>query len=498
MTVNSPITKVAIIGASSAGLLAAVALKHYFPQLEILLLYTHRYPGIGVGESTTAWLPQFLHEYLQISPGEFYREVLPVWKLGIRFEWGDRQNSHFNYTFDRQFTTDSPLLSKTSGFYCMYDLQQASRFSILMDRIHAPLWFDKNQQIKLVTEGFGYHLDVNKFSNFLLAKAQALGVKLKELEVFSAEKDELGNIKYLHCQNDIKVAADLFIDCSGFKSQLLGKELQENFISYGDHLFCDSAIVGNWQRKSSIFPFTTATTMNAGWRWRIDLRDRVSFGYVYSSHFYTEEEAIEEYLSANNKATDNLRKISFISGRYQRFWLNNVIAVGNASGFVEPLESTGQHMIAETIWRIVLALQDSNLRLNPKLIAATNQYIGDLWDEICDFLSLHFKFNRKLDTPFWKHCREHTPLGELQEIVELYQESGVCRAIAHLVPQSSIFEVDGYLTMLCGQGLPIKYQPSISDREKAEWYRYRQYLQQELEHSLSPQKAFPIVENYLR
>lgn len=490
-----PITNVIIVGASSAGLLSAVTLKHYFPQLDILLLHSDRYEPIAVGESTTAWIPQFLHDCLAIHPTEFYQEVTPIWKLGIRFEWGNSEKSHFNYTFDRQFTDESVSLSKPTGVFCMHDLEKASRFSILMDKGHAPMWVSAQNKITAIPDGFGYHLEIEKFCGFLWQKAQGLGVRIQELEILDAEVDEVGNLQSLICANGEKIQADLFVDASGFQSKLLGKQLQEKFVSYSHRLFCDRALVGSRPRHEPILPYTTVTTFNSGWRWRIDLPDKISFGYVYSSEFCSQEEAQQEYLQKTPKATDHLREISFKSGRYERFWVNNVIAVGNASGFVEPLESTGQHMIAETIWRVVLALQDSNLCPQPQLIATTNQYIADLWDEICDFLTLHFKFNRRLNTPFWQHCQEKTDLGKIQSIVDLYQESGVCRALSHLVPHPSVFQVDGYLSLLCGQGLLVKHQPALTSEEYQEWENYRQQLDQNLKTSLTPEQALEVLKD---
>lgn len=488
-----PIRKVVVLGASSAGLLSAIALKHFFPQLSVVLLHSPRHLPIGVGESTTAWIPQFLHDYLKISKQEFMAAVWPVWKLGIRFEWGSSQTSHFNYTFDNQFSYDTPSLTQSPGFYCMHDMRQASRFSILMDKLHAPMWRNPQGDIEVVPEGFGYHLDIREFSTFLFKKAVALGVEVRELEVLDASRNGSGDIDQLICGQNEQIQADLFFDCSGFQSKLLGKILQENFISYQDRLFCDSAIVGSWQRESPIFPFTTATTFKSGWRWRIDLRDRISLGYVYSSQFCSQDEALQELVSSIPQTIEGIRQLTFRSGRYQRFWANNVIAIGNAAGFVEPLESTGQHMIAETIWRVILALKDSHLIPSPKLVSATNFYIGDLWDEICDFLTLHFKFNHRLDTPFWKHCRAETDLGALQELVELYQEAGVCRAIVHLIPQSSIFETEGYLTLLCGQRLPIKHLRAITLAEQTEWNLYRKRLWQDVEYSFDPRQAMHIL-----
>lgn len=496
MSIPSPIKHIAVVGASSAGLLSALTLKQFFPQLKVSVLHSSNHPPIGVGESTTAWLPQFLHDTLKIDRTEFCRAVCPIWKLGIRFEWGQPGDYFFNYTFDRQFGYDSAKLKKPMGSYALHDMHEASRFSVLMNKRHAPIWINSDNQINIVPEGYGYHLGIREFTDFLIKKSKDLGVEFYELEVLDAKLDHSGNIKELNCTGGTTVEADLFVDATGFQSKLLGKTMQEPFKSFSDRLFCDSAIVGSSPCGQAVFPFTTATTMQSGWRWRIDLKDRISFGYVYSSSFCSDEDAKQEFLQSVPKITQSLGKITFRSGRYQRFWVNNVIAVGNASGFVEPLESTGQHMIAETLWRVILDLQDSQLSPSPLLISTTNRYIARLWDEICDFLTLHFKFNYKLNSPFWEHCHQNTDLGNIQELVKLYQDSGVCRAIQTLIPPASIFEADGYLTLLSGQGLTVKNQPILSDADKTDWQIYRQHIRQDLQGSVSPQTGLEIIERY--
>ena len=495
---SSPIQRVVVVGASSAGLLAALTLKHFFPQLHITLIHSPNHAPIGVGESTTAWLPQFLHDHLKIDRAEFYRAVCPIWKLGIRFEWGQPGEHFFNYTFDRQFGYDRSDLKHPVGSYVLHDMHDASRFSVLMNKQHAPLWVEDNHEIRVVSDGFGYHLGIQELTQFFFQKLRNWGVEIRPLEVLGADVDGQGNIQRLHCEDDVDIEADLFVDATGFQSKLLGQHLQEPFKSYGDRLFCDSAIVGSVPRHQiPIFPFTTATTMNAGWRWRIDLKDRISFGYVYSSAFCSEAEATQEFLQSAPDSIKDLRKITFRSGRHQNFWVNNVIAVGNASGFVEPLESTGQHMIAETLWRVVLDLQDSQLAPSSALIATTNRYIAGLWDEICDFLTLHFKFNHKVATPFWQHCHEKTHLGNIQPLVDLYQDSGICRALQTLIPPASIFEADGYLTLLCGQNLPVKYLPRLSDADRLDWQTYRQRIHRELQHSMTPNQGLDVLDKYV-
>ena len=148
------------------------------------------------------------------------------------------QNSHFNYTFDSQFRDTSELLSKPSGFYCMHDMQQGSNYSILMDKLHSPLYRDQQGQIKLFSEQYGYHFGLEELLEFLTKKAIALGVEVQQIEVRGAELKEDGSIKHLCCEADTLISADLYIDSSGFKSQLLGNTLKEEFISFSERLFC--------------------------------------------------------------------------------------------------------------------------------------------------------------------------------------------------------------------------------------------------------------------
>ena len=161
--------------------------------------------------------------------------------------------------------------------------------------------------------------------------------------------------------------ADLFLDCSGFKSLLLKETLHEKYVSYADSLFCDRAVVGSFPRKGLIPPYTTAETMENGWCWKIEFEDHVTRGYVFSSGFCGEDEAGKELLAKNPELGDDLRTVGFPSGRYENFWSHNVVAIGNASGFVEPLEATAIHLIATQLQLLVQGLKDSGRRLVPAM-----------------------------------------------------------------------------------------------------------------------------------
>src|SRR5262249_35835047 len=154
-----------------------------------------------------------------------------------------------------------------------------------------------------------------------------------------------------HCITGLKLAsgrsrdADLYVDCSGFRSVLLSEALGEPFVNFSSTLYCDRALAGGWDRTTErIKPYTTAETLDAGWCWQTEHPNRIIRGYVYSSAFISDEDAEREFRSKNPKI-EKARLLKFPSGRYRNSWVKNVVAIGNASGFVEPLEATSLHVI---------------------------------------------------------------------------------------------------------------------------------------------------------
>jgi len=278
-----------------------------------------------------------------------------------------------------------------------------------------------------------------------------------------------------------RITADLYVDASGFRSELLEKVLEEPFVPYSDALFCDRAVIGGWARgKERILPYTTAETMDAGWAWQIEHEHFINRGYVYSSAHISDEDALKEFLGKNPKVTTEPRMVKFRSGRSKRNWVGNVVGVGNAVGFVEPLEATALQVICVQASTLADGLLDSLCEPTPTLIKLYNEYNSDQWDDIRNFLAVHYKFNKLLDTPFWRACREDTALHGAEPIVEWYTENGPSAlAGVQLVHQSNSFRMDGYLTMLVGQNVPHNkpYDPPKVEAEY--WKRYCQGLAEE-------------------
>jgi tryptophan halogenase len=274
------------------------------------------------------------------------------------------------------------------------------------------------------------------------------------------------------------LSADFFIDASGFRSELLGKAMGEPFVSFASTLFCDRAIVGSWPRnKVPILPYTIAETMDAGWCWQIEHPDSINRGYVYSSAFISDDAAREEFVRKNPLAKTWDRPVKFRSGRHQRMWVDNVLAIGNAAGFVEPLESTALMIVCSHCELFVQFLETTHLDPTHTIRDLYNHVTESTWEEVRDFLSLHYRFNNLLDTPFWQQCREKVDLAGAAPLVEFYQENGptgLCRhRLRNTLGSGNQFGLDGFLVMLVGNRVPYGCKHCPSEAERKLWNQKR-------------------------
>ncbi len=453
-----------MLGGGSAGFLAAITLKAKLPNLEIELLRSPKIGIIGVGEGTTAAVPKNLHGYLGIPIMDLYREAAPTWKLGIQFRWGSRPC--FNYSFGRQLDAKWPELSRPNGFYCGDNFSDVDLPSSLMDAGKAfPIASDG---LPFIANFSAYHFENEQFVGFLEKHAISLGVIVRDADVSDVKLNESG-VEYLTIESGEHVTGDLFIDASGFQSVLLKQHLKEPYTDYRSALFCDRALVGGWEREDEpILPYTAADSMESGWSWQIEHESRINRGYVYSSSFISDDQAEAEFRQQNPKI-ESTRIVSFPSGRLKRFWVKNVVGVGNASAFVEPLEATSLAAICGEARFLAESLYDCQFRPNDSQRSTYNHAIGESWDEIRDFLAIHYKFNARLDTEFWKACRNDVDLGGATPVVEFYKQNGpTLFAKQMLIGPFNQFGLEGYYTLLFGLGVPFdaEYQPTADELNK--------------------------------
>jgi tryptophan halogenase len=449
-----------VLGAGSAGLLAALAIKRRLPQTKVRVLRSPEIGTIAVGESTTPNVPAFLFDYLNIDRRRFYQSAEPTWKLGIHFLWGPRPC--FEYPFVVQMDARHNNLPRPNGFYCDTDFTAMNPQSALM--AEGKVFLRRADGTPEIDSGHAFHLENAKFVKTLERVAESVGVQFIDGKLRGAEQSAEG-ISSVILEDGRQLQADFFIDASGFRSELLGKVLEEPFISFDRSLFNDRAILGTWERTDEpILPYTTAETMDAGWSWQIDHERSINRGYVYSSSHVSDQDARSEFARKNPKAKTSDRIVGFRTGRYQRSWVGNVMAVGNAFGFVEPLEATA---LMITCWHmqsfadLIQFVGDL-----PSIRNLFNRLCGTAWDEIRDFLTLHFKTNTRLETPYWRHCRAEADAPRLHEILDFYRENGPTGFARYILanPESQ-FGIEGYLVQLVGNKVPYRnaHHPSATE-----------------------------------
>ena len=456
--------------------MAAVTLKRRLPALEVRVLRSPEIGIIAVGEGTTVSFPKLFFEYLNLKPKSFYELAKPTWKLGIRFLWGPREQ--FFYAFGYEFQHRYPDLTRNNGFYPSEANDARPGPGPLSAYMYHGKAFPKLPDGRpQMHSHHGYHIENKNLVTWLEATARALGVEIIDATV-TPERGDHG-IEALIDGTGKRWTADLYVDASGFRSELLGRTLSEPYIDFGDTLFCDRAVIAGWPRTvEPILPYTTAETMNAGWCWQIEHENFINRGYVYSSSFISDEDALQEFRRKNPSITTEPRIVKFRAGRYVRSWVGNVVAVGNSVGFVEPLEATALQVICTQISSLADSLVDCVCEPTPTLIGLYNRFNARGCDDIRDFLAIHYAFNTRLDTPFWVACRNDTQLHGTQPLVDFYRENGPSIVSgAELLHSSNSFGMDGYLTLLLGQKVPHAktYTPPSKEMEiwrnrSAKWH----------------------------
>lgn len=480
---------IVILGAGSAGLMTALTLKRKLPRLAVRVIRSPEIGVIGVGEGTTTVFPRHFFEYLKMKPQDFYAEAQPTWKMGIRFLWGPRPQ--FFYTFLYEYEKRRPDLPRNNGFYYTDDYPWLDKASAFM--AHNKVFPRRPDGLPQFHNNHAFHIENKKLVAWLENRCRDHGVEITDATV-QAEKSDAG-IAALVTEGGQRITADLFIDASGFRSELIGRTLEEPFLSYADSLFCDRAVISGWPRTDEpIRSYTTAETMDAGWCWQIEHEHFINRGYVYSAAFLSDEAALAEFQRKNPKAATPPRVVKFRSGRYARSWVGNVVGVGNAAGFVEPLEATALQVIAVEASALAEALLDSLGEPTPTLIELYNRYNAQQWDDIRDFLAVHYKFNTRLDTPFWRACRADTALHGAQPIVDWYRENGPSvLAGAILVHPSNSFRLDGFLALLVGQNVPHQKPYDPPPREREIWRQHCQTLAAEAARGMDVKEALRAI-----
>jgi tryptophan halogenase len=453
-----PVRRVVVVGGGTAGYFAALALKRQLPDLDVTLVESSNIPIIGVGEATTPLMPPFLHQQLGIDIVDLYREVRPTWKLGIKFDWGLPGDYSFNFPFGDSSVVEAYAQDGT--------IENQSVLAMMMARDRTPIVRgDDGEPLSLLPElKFAYHLDNKPFVAYLAKVAGAAGIHHLDAVVKDAITADGESIDRLILDEGRELRGDLYVDATGFRALLIEKILGSPFTSFASSLFCDSAVVATVPQAGTIQPYTTAQTMDAGWCWRIPVEGEDHRGYVYSSAHLTPDAAQAE-MRAKNPGLGEPWSVRFRSGRHREFWKGNTVAIGNSYGFVEPLESTTLHMVIIEIAYLIGGLRtDADGR---QYRAFANQNVGAHWDDLRWFLTIHYKFNRKTETTFWRDVRETADVSGIAPLLERFARVGPWLDTEQFLISDSTF-VPGVIAILLGQQVPCP-RPTAMALPKTAW-----------------------------
>jgi tryptophan halogenase len=295
---------------------------------------------------------------------------------------------------------------------------------------------------------YAYHFDAGLYAQYLRKLAQERGVERIEGKISGvALKPANGHVESITLESRQVITADLFIDCSGFNGLLIEGALETGYDDWSNWLPCDRAVAVPSSNALHQLAYTRSTARAAGWQWRIPLQHRIGNGYVYCSEYISDDEAAATLLAnLDGAALAEPRSLKFTTGKRRQFWNRNVIALGLASGFMEPLESTSIHLIQSGLSRLLKMMPRK--QVNPADITEYNRQSDFEYERIRDFLILHYKATERNDTPFWRHCANMAIPDTLASKIELFRSRG------HIFREhEELFTEVGWLQVLVGQGI---------------------------------------------
>jgi tryptophan 7-halogenase len=427
-TTDRRIRSIVIVGGGSAGWMTAAALSNSLTQgCAITLIESEEIGTVGVGEATIPPIKIF-NETLGIDEREFVKATQGSFKLGIQFvDWAKLGHRYFHPfgTYGRPFDMvpvhQHWAHARERGLDIDLDDLCMAWAAAKTGKFAQPSPDPRNV---LSTFDYAYHFDAGLYAAFLRKYSEARGVTRLEGKVASVQQNgESGFVESVAMADGRVCAADLFIDCSGFRGLLIEGALKTGYEEWTRWLPCDRAMAVPCASTPDFIPYTRSTARTAGWQWRIPLQHRTGNGYVYSSlHISDDDVATTLLASLDGKALGDPRPLRFVTGRRTKSWNKNVIAVGLSSGFMEPLESTSIHLIQANISKILAFFPDRDF--DPLVTDEFNRVAAGETERIRDFLILHYKLTQRDDSELWRYCANMAIPDTLQMKIDHFRRYG--------------------------------------------------------------------------
>lgn len=495
------IRNIVIVGGGTAGWMSAAALAKVFgPSCSIRLVESEEIGTIGVGEATVPHLSAFNH-MLGIDEAEFVRATMGTFKLGVQFVDWLKPGVTYVHGFGSSIGLDVGMLpfhnywlrasmagyASELGEYSLNTLA-ATRGKFMVSAIDAPA------NTPLANIAYAYHFDAGLYARYLRRYAEARGVQRIEGKIRETVLRPIdGFVESVVMENGESIGGDLFIDCSGFRGVLIEQALKTGYEDWNQWLPTDRAVTVACERSGPPTPYTRATAQASGWQWRIGLQHRVGNGHVYASPYISDDEATATLLRNLDGATlGEPRLLRFVAGTRRKTWHRNVVAIGLASGFLEPLESTGIFLIQSAITRLLALFpnKDFSASVTDRYNALTRFEI----ERIRDFLILHFHANQR-ETPFWEYCRTMQVPETLRSVTSLFRESG-----QFIRNAEELFGLVSWVEVMIGQGIiPASYHAmadQMPEKDLKEFVAHVQKVIATCVDAMPPHQAF--IDRYCR
>lgn len=446
MNYNTQVKKVVIVGGGTAGWMAAASLSKLLgSNIDVTLVESDEIAAVGVGEATVPSLISF-NRYLDINEQEFLAFVKGTIKLGISFENWKNVNEKYMHSFghvgkDTWAASFQHFWRRGLDLGVNYPLAD---YSVESEAIAQ----NKFSHLPNSPLANAYHIDAGFYAKYLRGIAEKSGTVRIEGKVDEVILDDAQYIKSIKLASGMDIEGDLFVDCSGFRGLLIEQALHTGYEDWSHWLPCDSAIAVQTESVREPVPYTRAIAHHAGWQWQIPLQHRVGNGLVYCSRYLSDDAARKTLLEkVEGKLISEPKIIKFKTGQRRQYWNKNCVALGLASGFIEPLESTSIHMIQRGITRLIQMFPYDGIRA-----CDIDEYNNQMKAEnvtIRDFVILHYHLTEREDSAFWRYCKNMPIPESLEHRISLFKETGKCFIDSHY----KLFAEPSWLKVLVGQGI---------------------------------------------
>ncbi len=481
--------KVVIAGGGTAGWLAAAALGRQLGEaVDITLVESEEIGTVGVGEATIPPMNTF-HRLLRVDEQEFMRATHATFKLGIQFENWRKEGEKYFHSFG--VTGKETIITEFLHFWLRgRELGIAGEFGDYCLEYKAAIKnrFSTRCETKI---NYAFHLDAGLYASYLRKISESHGVKREEGKIEQVlQNPSTGFITALKLTSGKEIQGDLFLDCTGFRGLLIEQTLHTGYEDWSHWLPCNRAVAVQTESVGPVVPYTRSVAHKAGWRWQIPLQHRVGNGLVFCGSYMSEDEAIAKLLAeVEGEALTEPRVIRFQTGKRRKNWNKNCVAIGLASGFLEPLESTSIHLVMTALTRLLQLFPGGELC--PSIVEEYNRQAESEIERIRDFIILHYKVTDREDSPFWRYCKNMDVPEELAHRIKLFQETGKSYQV-----EGELFRLDSWTQVMLGQGLyPVQYHPIVNTMKRSD---LEQFLKGLHDNVASLVRKLPVHDDFVR